>query len=203
MWVGWRRLVAILVGFGGILIAIRPGYAQVHPAVLLSFGCMVSYALFMLSTRYLAAYDPPEVTLFLSLGAGTLLYAPLALWHWVWPPDAIAWLLLLMLGFFGGTGHYLFILAYRNAPASTLAPFLYTQLVAATAIGYFVFGDLPDRWTVIGSGIIVASGLYLVHREHAVRAAARMPSASPQELSRTVHAPLGTKPVAGPSDPRA
>lgn len=164
-WVGWRRLLAILVGFAGILIAIRPGYAEVHPAVLLAFGCMVSYALFMLSTRYLSAYDPPEVTLFLSLGVGTILYAPLALWHWMWPPDVLSWILLCMLGFFGGTGHYLFILAYRNAPASTLAPFLYAQLVAATAIGYFVFGDLPDAWTLAGSSIIVASGLYLVHRE--------------------------------------
>lgn len=175
-WVGWRRMLAILVGFGGILVAIRPGYAAVHPAVLLSFGCMLSYGLFMLSTRHISAYDAPEVTLFLSLFAGGLLFAPLALMHWVWPADGLTWLLLALLGVFGGTGHYLFILAYRQAPASALSPFLYTQLVAATAIGYLVFGDLPDMWTLLGSSIIVASGLYLVHRERVVRANTPTPS---------------------------
>lgn len=168
-WVGWRRMLAIVVGFGGILVAIRPGYAEIPPAVLLSFGCMLCYALFMLSTRYLAAFDPPEVTLFLSLFAGTLLCAPLALMQWVWPPDALTWVMLGMLGMFGGAGHYLFILAYRSAPASAVAPFLYTQLIAASAIGYLVFSDIPDLWTLAGSAIIAMSGIYLVHRERVVR----------------------------------
>ncbi len=168
-WVGWRRMLAILVGFCGILVAIRPGYAEVHPAVLLAFGCMISYGLFMLSTRYVSAFDPPQVTLFLSLFAGAILYAPLGLAQWVWPADTATWVLLLLLGTLGGTGHYLFILAYRQAPASSLAPFVYAQLVAATAIGYGVFGDLPDIWTVAGAMIIIASGIYLVHRERVVR----------------------------------
>jgi drug/metabolite transporter (DMT)-like permease len=169
-WVGWRRMIAICVGFLGILVAIRPGFASVHPAVLLAFGCMVSYALFSLSTRYLSAYDPPEVTLFLSLFAGGLLFTPLALLHWVWPANAFTWLLLGMLGVFGSAGHFLFILAYRSAPASTLSPFVYSQLVAATAIGYLVFGDLPDGWTIAGAAIIIASGIYLLHRERVVKA---------------------------------
>lgn len=172
-WVGWRRMIAILVGFCGILVAIRPGFATVHPAVLLSFGCMVSYALFSLSTRHLSAYDPPEVTLFLSLFAGAILFAPLALTDWIWPSSTFTWMLLVMLGAFGGLGHYLFILAYRHAPASSLAPFVYSQLVAATLIGYLVFDDLPDAWTMAGAAIIICSGLYLVHRERIVKGAAQ------------------------------
>lgn len=170
-WVGWRRMIAILTGFCGILVAIRPGFATVHPAVLLSFGCMLSYSLFSLSTRHLAAYDPPAVTLFLSLFAGAILFAPMALVEWIWPADGLTWALLGLLGAFGGAGHYLFILAYRNAPASSLAPFVYSQLVAATAIGYCIFQDLPDGWTIAGAAIIIASGLYLVHRETVVKGA--------------------------------
>lgn len=166
-WIGWRRLLAILVGFCGILVAIRPGYAEVHPAVFLAFGCMLCYALFTLLTRYLSlsSSDPPETTLFLSLFAGAILYAPLALMSWQWPADTLTWVLLGLLGIFAGTGHFLFILAYRMAPVSSLSPFIYTQLAAATAIGYVVFGDLPDAWTLAGSGIVIISGLYLVHRE--------------------------------------
>ena len=168
-WVGWRRLVAILVGFCGILVVIRPGAVPIHPAVLLAFGCMLSYALFMIVTRYLAPYDPTPTTLIYSLFAGSVLVAPFAFMSWQWPSDVLTWGLLGLLGCFGGAGHYLFILAYRRAPVSAVAPFLYAQLVAVTAIGYFVFGDVPDAYTLAGSAIIVLSGIYLVHREAAVR----------------------------------
>jgi len=168
-WVGWRRLIAILVGFTGVLIAIRPGYAAVHPAFLLSLGCMLSYAIFILLTRYLTAHDSSEVTLFYSTVVGTICLAPWAFSDWVWPTDGATWFALVTLGFWGGAGHYVFILAHRWAPASALAPFLYGQLVAVTVIGYLVFGDLPDVWTITGAGIVVASGIYLLHRERMTR----------------------------------
>lgn len=168
-WIGWRRLLAILVGFAGIVIVIRPGVAAVHPAVIFAFGSMASYAAFMLLTRYLSAYDPAENTLFHSLLAGTFLVAPFAWADWVWPKDPAIWLLLFSLGFWGGAGHYIFILAHRAAPASTVAPFLYVQLLSVTGLGYLVFGDLPDAWTLLGALIVVASGIYLVHRERVRR----------------------------------
>lgn len=168
-WVGWRRLIAILVGFTGILVAIRPGFAAFHPAFLLSLGGMLSYSLFILITRYLAAYDTSDVTLFYSTLAGTILVLPWAMIDWMWPGDAFIWTLLISLGFWGGVGHYLLIIAHRWAPASAIAPFIYIQLVAVAAIGYFVFGDLPDVWTISGSAIIVASGIYLLNRERSVR----------------------------------
>ena len=87
-WVGWRRAVAIFVGFLGILIVVRPGLAGLHPAFLLAFGAMLAYALFMLLTRHLAAYDTPLVMLFYSVLLGAVGLAPFALWSWVWPATA-------------------------------------------------------------------------------------------------------------------
>lgn len=175
-WVGWRRMVAIIVGFSGILVVVRPGYVEFEPALILAFGSMLAYAGFMLITRYLATYDPPEVTLFYSLLAGAYLMAPFALVDWVWPSDWFVWLLLASMGFWGGLGHYIFILAYRLAPASTLAPFIYLGLITHTIGGYLVFGQVPDRWTLAGAAIVIASGIYLLHRERvtqAMRVAAR------------------------------
>jgi drug/metabolite transporter (DMT)-like permease len=82
--IGSRRAVAIVVGFGGILLALRPDTTQFHPAIVFSMSSMLACALFSLITRYLAPYDPPEVTLFYSLLAGTFLAAPFAAANWVW-----------------------------------------------------------------------------------------------------------------------
>jgi drug/metabolite transporter (DMT)-like permease len=167
-WVGWRRFVAILVGFLGILIVVRPGFTEVHPAIGFAFGAMLAYAIFMLMTRQLAGHDPPLVTLFYSMFVGTLFGAPLAAGDWVAPPDLATWVMLGSLGILGGTGHYLFILAYGLAPASSISPFLYLQLLTMTALGYLVFGDVPDGWTLIGAAVVIGSGVYLVHRERTV-----------------------------------
>jgi drug/metabolite transporter (DMT)-like permease len=165
--------VAIIVGFGGILVAIRPGIAEVHPAFLFSFCSMLCYATFSLVTRYLAAFDRAEVTLFYSLLAGTFVVAPLALAEWVWPDGWLVWALLLSMGVYGGLGHYVFIVAHRYAPASSIAPFLYISLLTHSAAGYLVFGQVPDVWTISGAAIVILSGLYLLQRERmTLRAAA-------------------------------
>jgi len=174
-WVGWRRMLAILVGFAGILVAVRPGIAEVHPAVLYSLGAMLAYALFMILTRWLAPHDPPLVTLFYSMFVGTVLLGPVAMTQWVWPGDASTALLLASLGLLGGAGHYLFILAYRLAPASRVAPFLYMQLLSMVALGWLVFGDVPDVWTLAGAALVAASGIYLFRREQALRRASAGP----------------------------
>ncbi len=168
-WVGWRRMLAIVTGFIGILIVVRPGFAEVHPAFLVSFAAMLAYALFMLLTRKLSVFDPPLVTLFYALLIGTIGGAPIALAQWVWPQSSMQWLLLLSLGAFGGFGHFLLIHAYRLAPASSVTPFLYFQLLSMVGLGYLIFGDVPDHWTMAGSAVVIASGLYLVHRERVTR----------------------------------
>ncbi len=168
-WVGWRRLIAVFTGFIGVLIVVHPGVGALHPAFLLAFGAMLAYAFFMLLTRYLAAYEPPLVMLFYSVLLGAFALAPFAIWQWVWPHTLGEWAILSILGVLGGTGHYLFIHAYRLAPASTVAPFIYMQLLTMVMFGFAVFGDLPDVWTLVGAGVIVASGIYLLHRERSLR----------------------------------
>lgn len=166
-WVGWRRLLAILTGFIGVLIAMHPDAAGFNTAVFYSLSAMFAYALFMLLTRHMATFDPPMVTLFYSMFAGTVFGAPLAFADWHTPAGPLSWVLLAMLGILGGVGHWLFLHAYRLAPASSVAPFLYAQLLTMVGFGYAVFGDMPDRWTMGGALIIIASGIYLVHREQA------------------------------------
>jgi drug/metabolite transporter (DMT)-like permease len=113
------------------------------------------------------------VTLFYSLLAGTILVAPLAWAQWVPPEGFAGWVLMLSPGLYGGLGHYLFIIAHRYAPASTLMPFIYITLITHSTAGYIVFGQLPDAWTIGGAAVVVLSGLYLLHRERVtLRAAA-------------------------------
>lgn len=168
-WVGLRRLIAIAVGFIGVLIVVHPGIGAFHYAFVFAFGAMLAYAFFMLLTRFLAAHDTPLVMLFYSVLIGAFGLAPFALWNWVWPPDLTAWLLLSVLGIFGGVGHYLFIHAYRLAPASSVAPFIYIQILTMVLFGFIVFGDVPDIWTLLGASIIIASGIYLLNRERSIR----------------------------------
>lgn len=164
-WVGWRRLLAIAIGFSGVVVAMNRGVGELNPGILYSLAGMLAYALFMLLTRYMAAFDPPMVTLFYSMFVGTFLGAPLAYLAWVTPPDLQAWIMLMSLGVFGGLGHWLFLHAYRLAPASAVAPFLYFQLISMIAFGFLVFDQLPDMQTLAGAAIVVASGIYLFQRE--------------------------------------
>jgi drug/metabolite transporter (DMT)-like permease len=168
-WVGWRRMMAVLVGFCGILIVVRPGMTEITPAFGYAFLAMFAYALFMLLTRYMSGMDPPLVTLFYSMFAGTLLGAPFAAAAWTPPPDLFAWALLCGLGVLGGLGHYLFIHAYSRAPASMVSPFLYVQLLSMVALGYLVFDDIPDLWTLAGACVVIGSGIYLFQRERITR----------------------------------
>jgi drug/metabolite transporter (DMT)-like permease len=164
-WVGWRRMLAVLVGFAGILVAVRPGFVTFEMGLAFSFGSMFAYAFFSLITRHLATHDSVETTLFYSLIAGTVLTAPFAFAEWVWPSSTLIWSLVATIGLWAGAGHFLFILAHRYAPASTIAPFIYVALITHSTFGYLVFGQVPDAWTLAGAGIVIASGLYLLHRE--------------------------------------
>jgi drug/metabolite transporter (DMT)-like permease len=163
--VGWRRWTAIIVGFCGVLVVARPGFGGLHPAALLSLGGTVCYAFYVISTRVLSRTDSNETTQFYTnlVGAvGMTLIVP-----FVWaPPDSILIAgLMVLIGALGGGGHYLLIRAHRLAPASTLAPFIYTQMVWTTTLGFLVFSDVPHRWTIVGGLVVISSGLYLLHRE--------------------------------------
>jgi drug/metabolite transporter (DMT)-like permease len=145
-----------------------------HPAAFLSVIGAVCYALYGISTRVLAAHDPSATTMFYSGIAGVVVLSPALPAIWTTPPSLGVWAVMLLMGAFGAVGHWLLILAHARAPAGVLAPFIYTQIVWMLALGYFVFGDWPDRWTILGAGVVVASGLYLLYRER-VRSAERRP----------------------------
>lgn len=98
-----------------------------------------------------------------------LLLTPMLPGVWVWPESWFVWMLLFVIGVFGGLGHWLLILAHQRAPAAILAPFVYTQIVWMTALGWIVFHDAPGPWTLVGGAIVIASGLYLWARERTVR----------------------------------
>jgi drug/metabolite transporter (DMT)-like permease len=159
------RWAAILVGFAGVLVIVRPGTEDFHPAMLLSLVNAVLYALFNLSTRQLAAYDTPETIQYLPAVVASLLLAPFAVAGWQSPAGWLEWTVLCLLGVFGGLGHYLLALAHRYAPATVIAPFLYQQVLYMALFGYLVFGDVPAAGVWIGAGIVIASGLYLFARE--------------------------------------
>ncbi|GAB4185178.1 MAG: DMT family transporter [Thalassobaculales bacterium] len=169
--VGPRRWAAILVGFIGILVVVRPGQGELHLAVIASVGAVVCGSFYNIATRQVAAIDPPDTTAFYTALFGTIFATPLLAFYWV-TPEAWQWPLLIGLGFLGGIGHLLVIIAARYAPAPVVAPFGYTQIVWMAALGYLVFGEVPDFYTVLGIGIVVASGLYLLHRERVRRTAA-------------------------------
>jgi drug/metabolite transporter (DMT)-like permease len=164
-WAGRRRWMAILFGFIGALIIIRPGLDGFHPAMLFSLGAMFSYSIYVLLTRRLAGVESAESMILLPAILATVLMAPPGLIQWIAVPDLLHWSLLLASGMFGALGHWVFIKAHEAAPAPVLAPFIYSQLIWMTGLGYIVFGDIPDRATMIGAMVIVGSGLYLFYRE--------------------------------------
>jgi drug/metabolite transporter (DMT)-like permease len=177
-WVGWHRVVAIAAGFIGVLLVVHPGIGTVHWAMLLALVATFGYALYNLATRYLAGFDPAEVTQTYTPLAGVLIVAPFALAAWHWPTSALQYALLASLGFWGGLGHWLLILAHRSAPAPVLAPFIYLGLIWMSVAGYLIFGNVPTLWTLSGAAVVIVSGLYLFARERkAVGAAKSGPAA--------------------------
>ncbi|MGD9920212.1 MAG: DMT family transporter [Pseudorhodoplanes sp.] len=164
-WIGWRRWVAIMVGFAGVLLVTRPGIGGVHWAALYSVASAIFYSLYIVATRVLSRSDTTDTTLFYSNLVGAVAMLPVLPFVWTTPDDPFIIFLMVAFGAFGSFGHYLLIIAHRLAPASVLAPFMYTQLVWASGFGFFVFGDVPNHWTLAGAAIVVASGLYLLHRE--------------------------------------
>lgn len=163
--VGPRRWAAILLGFVGVLIIIRPGLGLVHWAVGLSLLSCLSGAFYNIATRKLAGSDAIPTIFFLTPVVGVAVLTPAMPFVWQTPQGWLEWALLCSTGLFGGFGHYLLIVAHRLAPAPILAPFIYPQILYMALAGYLVFGHVPDPWVGLGAAVVVASGLYLWYRE--------------------------------------
>ena len=171
--IGWRRITAVLVGFVGALIVIRPGYAVFGSVALLPLAAAVSFACYMVLTRTLAQIQSAVSMQFYAGIFGVLMMtAALALGNNfgievltpVWP-TAQEWLLLLLLGIIATTGHMFVVNAMRLAPANVLAPFQYLEIISATILGFIFFNDFPDPTTWLGVAIIVGSGVFVYYRE--------------------------------------
>lgn len=169
--VGWRRWTAVLVGFVGALIVIRPGFGLDNPAVLLLLASSAAYALYQIATRRVSFYDDAAVGIIFTALLGALVMSVVLPFVFVPPKSLFDVALFLSLGLFGGVGHYLVIRAFQCGPAAVIAPLGYVELVGSTILGYFIFGNFPDLWTWVGAAIIIASGLYIALRERRVRAA--------------------------------
>ena len=163
--VGWRRALAAVVGFAGALVIIRPGSDAVHPAGLLVLITALMYAVYQILTRRVSSTDSPQTSVTWMAVVGTVVTSLALPWFWITPADLRAWVALLSTGCFAGAGHYFVVKALQHAPASVVSPFSYGQLLGATVLGWWLFGELPDRWTWVGAAMIVASGLYIAWRE--------------------------------------
>jgi drug/metabolite transporter (DMT)-like permease len=163
-WVGPRRWAAIGVGFLGVLVVTRPGFGIVHPAAIFALLAALCYAAYFLATRILARTDTNETTLFYSNLVGAVVMLPIVPFFWT-PLTSWQWGLLILTGALASFGHYMLIVAHRLAPASLLSSFVYCQLVGVVILGYVVFGDVPDAYTLTGAAIVIGSGLYILHRE--------------------------------------
>jgi drug/metabolite transporter (DMT)-like permease len=171
--VGPRRWSAVVVGLIGVMIIIRPGTGALHWAAFATLACAFCNAGYQLITRMLAGVDSPRTTLFYSGLVGTIGMSCIVPFVWT-TPDLIGWALLAFIGLMGAAGHFCLIKAYGLAEPSLLAPYSYVQIMWVIAMGFVVFGDLPDFWTLAGGALIIASGVYVFYRERYLRKMGRI-----------------------------
>ncbi len=163
--VGRHRWAAVLIGFTGTLFILKPEASGLSIGYALALGSAFLYALYLLMTRKLSSSAPPLMSLLYTALFGTLIMSLFLPFHWVMP-DGRGWALLVATGALGTISHFCIIKALEIGSASQLAPFSYAEIISATLFGLVVFGNFPDMATWTGISIVVASGLYILHREN-------------------------------------
>ena len=166
--IGPWRWGAILLGFAGVLIVIRPFGEAFHPAMILPLYNATALALYSLMTRRLAGVVAVDTQQFYLGALGTALMLPFAIWTWTPPANLLEAALLIGLGAGGWAGHQLLTNAHRFAPANTLMPYTYSFMIYIAAFSWIVFAHVPDTWVVLGALVIVVSGLIIWKREQRV-----------------------------------
>jgi drug/metabolite transporter (DMT)-like permease len=162
---GPARWLAVVAGFVGVLLIVRPGFRALEwPLVLPLLGALM-WGGYQILTRLSARTDPPDTTLVWSAFAAFAAATLVAPWGWQWP-DPQGWVLMIVAALLGAIANYALIRALDYAEASAVQPYSYSLLVWVTILGAVVFGDIPDRWTLAGAAIIVASGLYTWRHDH-------------------------------------
>ena len=163
--VGLRRWSAVLIGFIGALIVIRPGFNEINLASITALGCGICYAFYIIITRKLSNVDSPLLTLIFTGLTGAIVISLIIPLYWIWPTPK-QWILLISLSAIGTFAHLLLIMSLNYAEASKLAPLSYFEIVMNIWIGYYFFEDFPDKWIWLGLLVIISSGLYISIREN-------------------------------------
>lgn len=163
--VGWHRWVAVIVGFLGVMVIIRPGLIAFNPGTALAFASGLSAAGVVILSRKLAGSSSALAnTLYTSL-YGAVLASAVMLWQWQMP-TAEQWVMMFGVAIIGTSCNFLIIKAFEYCEASLLAPFGYAEMINATLAGWYFFGDFPDSWTFVGLAILIGAALFVSQREH-------------------------------------
>ncbi len=162
--VGFRRWTAVIIGFIGSLVVIRPGFLEINLASFAALGTGIMYGFYLIITRKLSNSDSPLLTLLITGLVGAVIVSFLIPFVWI-KPTLTQWSMMAGIGLFACIGHLFLILSLKYADASKLAPLGYTEIIPNVAIGYYFFSDFPDNWTFLGLFIIVISGIYISRRE--------------------------------------
>ena len=162
--VGYRRWLAVIIGFIGSLIVIRPGLIEFNLATLAALGTGFFYGIYFIITRKLHTADSPLLTLLITGVVGAIILSAYMPFSWI-EPNPNQWLFMFCIGLCASVGHFFLILSLKYADASKLAPLSYFEIVTNVIIGYYFFSDFPDIWTWIGLLIIINSGIYISVRE--------------------------------------
>jgi drug/metabolite transporter (DMT)-like permease len=166
--VGFRRWTAVIIGFIGSLVVIRPGFVELNLASFAALGTGVMYGFYLIITRKLSISDNPLLTLLLTGLVGLVIISSVIPFIWV-KPTLNQWSMMAGIGVFACIGHLFLILSLKYADASKLAPFSYFEIITNIIIGYYFFNNFPDNWTFLGLFIIIFSGIYISRREIAIR----------------------------------
>jgi drug/metabolite transporter (DMT)-like permease len=157
--------IAVLCSFAGVLIISRPGSGIFTWTALLPICNAVTFAIYQIVTRRIAGLESPYTSIFYAGLVGCVLLSAILPDIWMLPQSPWHAAGFVTIGLLGGLGHLILIKAYEYAPASRLAPFSYAQLIWVAIIGFFVFGDFPDGWSLLGMAIIVASGIFMANQQ--------------------------------------
>ena len=165
--VGIHRWAAILLGFAGVVVVLRPWSHDFVWEMLWTLLAAFFYAVYQILTRRAAASDSAATSAVYAVAVSAVIVSLLMPWIYQLPEAGAwhHWVGFVVVGFVGGFRHLFLVKAFELAPASFVSPFCYTELIGITLLGMLLFGEWPDVWTGVGAVIIVASGLYIAHRE--------------------------------------